>query len=530
MEVDLILINGIIRTLNPSLPLVEAIAVSKGRIIALGSTNDIQVYRQAGTRVFNLERETVLPGFIDAHQHLVYMGLSFQQIDASADSVSDIGEIIDLVRQKARMLQPGTWIEGHGYNDARLKERRNLTRADLDIGTTTHPVFLTRMCGHVMTLNSRALEEAGIDSNTPDPPGGVIDRDSTTGEPTGILRENAMTLLRKVVPSPSDLNLKKAILDGAIVNLKKGITSVWEPSIEPNHLRVYQEMAEKGELPIRVTMAHKKVLRSGEEVPLPRPFRSPRLSLVAIKLFQDGGFGAATAALSEPYSNQPDSEGILIWPQAKLNQWAKSIHQNALRISIHAIGDRAITSALNAIQYAQGVSPRNDMRHRIEHCGLPLLPLPRRLAELNVVPVVQPSFLWYDGNVYLDRVGNERSHYLYPIRTLLDHGLQVAGSSDGPVIPDISPLLGIYAAVARTSRDGTPVGPKQAISIEEAIQLFTTGAAYALGEEEIKGSLEPGKVADLIVLGEDPMSVPLKQIPDIPIKRVFVDGAEVALT
>jgi predicted amidohydrolase YtcJ len=376
MEADLVLKNGVVRTMDAARHVAEAVAVKQGRLLAVGDNGTITGYRNSGTRVVDLAGKTLLPGFIDAHQHLIYMGLSFRQIDAGPEAVSSIGEIVEQVKARAEDLPPGNWIEGHGYNDARLAERRNLTRHDLDAATRAHPVFITRTCGHVMTLNSQALKAAGIDRATPDPPGGKIDRDPDTGEATGVLRETAMALLRRVVPPPSESSLRRAILDGAAANLRQGITTVWEPSIEPNHLHAYRKMVSQSKLPLRVTMAHKKVLRNGEEVPLPEPFRGPMLSLVAIKLFQDGGFGAATAALSTPYNNEPASTGHLTWPQGKLNTWARAIQDKGLRISIHAIGDRAITSALDAIEYALNGSPVADHRHRIEHCGYrcPLYP------------------------------------------------------------------------------------------------------------------------------------------------------------
>jgi hypothetical protein len=299
---------------------------------------------------------------------------------------------------------------------------------------------------------------------------------------------------------------------------------VWEPSIEPDQLEVYRALAANGELPVRVVMAHKKVLRSGEEVPIPPRFTGDWLSLVAVKLFQDGGFGGATAALTSAYTNAPETRGLLVWEQDALNQHARAIHEAGLRISIHAIGDAAIISVLDAIEYAVGDSWSVNYRHRIEHCGLPLPPIPERLKRLNVVVVLQPPFLWNDGDVYMDRVGAERSRWLYPIKTLLDGGVPVAGSSDAPVVPDINPLLGIKTAVTRKAKTGQVVAPEERISVEEAISLYTTRAAYACGEEEFKGSLSVGKVADLVVLGEDPFRVNSDELSAIPIEMVVVNG------
>jgi len=521
---DLILSNGLVRSFDPRQPLAQAVAVRNGKILALGSNTNIHGYRSEHTTLIDLKGRALLPGFIDAHQHQLYMGLSFGQVDARAQTVSSIGEIVEQFGARAARLPAGTWIEGRGYHDARLAENRDPTRYDLDRVTPDHPAFLTRVCGHVMTVNSMALQLANITSATPDPPGGTIERNLVTGEPTGVLRETAMQLLRRVVPPPSDAALKTAILDGAAHNLSKGITSVWEPSIEPDHLRVYQALAAAGELPVRVTMAHKKVLRSGEEVALPQGFTGEWLSLVAIKLFQDGGFGGATAALSQPYTNAPETRGLLTWLQEELNERAREIHEAGLRISIHAIGDAAINSVLDAIEYALDGAAGDDYRHRIEHCGLPLPPIPERIKRLWVVPVLQPPFLWFDGDVYMDRVGPERSRWLYPARTLIEARLPVAGSSDGPVVPDVSPLLGAFVAVSRRSKAGRLVSPEEALDLETALSLYTSRAAFACGEEHLKGTITPGKVADFVVLAEDPFRVGLEDLPEIPIDMTIVNG------
>ncbi|MFN8449136.1 MAG: amidohydrolase family protein [Anaerolineae bacterium] len=309
MCADLLFTNGVIRTLDPAHPVAEALAVERGRIVAVGGNSNILGYRRTGTQVIDLQGKALLPGFIDAHQHLIYMGLSFRQVDVTVGAVSSIEDIVGSVRQRAASTPGDEWIEGRGYHDARLNEKRNPTRDDLDRATPDHPVFLTRVCGHIMSVNSRALALAGITRDTPDPAGGSIDRDPATGEPTGVLRETAMQMIRRVVPLPTPAVLRRAIWEAAEHNLRHGITTVWEPSIEPDQLDVYRALDSDGEMPIRVVMAHKKVLRSGEEVPLPERFTGEWLSLVAVKLFQDGGFGGATAALTDPYANAPETRG-----------------------------------------------------------------------------------------------------------------------------------------------------------------------------------------------------------------------------
>jgi predicted amidohydrolase YtcJ len=527
LHADLIFRNGVIRTFDPAQPIAEALVCQDGKIIYVGRDRTASGYRGPATRVIDLAGRALYPGFIDAHQHQLYMGLSFQQVDVGPQNVSSISEIVALIQIRASKTPAGDWIEGRGFHDARLIERRNPTRYDLDLATRDHPVLITRACGHIMTANSRALALAGISQDTPDPAGGMIERDPDTGEPTGILRETAMSLIRRVIPRTRQQDLKKAILEGAARNLRYGITSVWEPSIEPDHLRAYLELEATGDLPLRVTMAQKMVLRSGEEPPLPRPFARDCLSLVAIKLFQDGGFGGATAALTEPYTNSQNSYGQLIWGQEELKERVRRIDKAGLRISIHAIGDRAIRSGLQAIKQVFLGKDRSWQRPRLEHCGLPLPPLPVQIANCGIVVVAQPVFLWFDGDVYMDRVGPERARWLYPLRTLIDNNVPVAGSSDGPVVPDINPLLGAYVAATRLCQNNQAVAPEESLDIEDAIALFTSQAAYACGEEQIKGSLTAGKVADLVIFAEDPLAVELECLLHIPVEGVFVGGWEV---
>ncbi len=528
MPADLILRNAVIHTMGDAQPTAQALGVKNGRIEWVGASQDASGYRRAGTQVVDLQGQTVLPGFIDAHQHQLYMGLSFRQVNARPGNVASIQDILDRVATRAQELPATRWIEAYGYHDARLAERRDPTRSDLDRAAPVHPVLLTRTCGHVMVVNSQALTLAGIDRNTPDPAGGSLDRDPHTGEPTGILRETAMSMVRRILPPPSATDLRQAVLAGAVVNLRKGITSVWEPSIEPDHLRAYQDLHENQALPIRVVMAHKKVLRSGEEAPLPQPFRTEWLSLKAIKLFQDGGFGAATAALTAPYANKSDTSGHLIWEQAELDERVREVREAGLGISIHAIGDRAILCALGAIEQL-GEEARQGVLLRIEHCGLPLPPIPEQIKRLRVSAVMQPVFLWFDGDVYAERVGAERARWLYPVRTMLDHDILTAGSSDGPVVPDVNPLLGMYAAATRLSNSSQSIAPEESISVFQALQLYTRYAAEACGEGNHRGRLEPGLAADMVVLEEDPLRVPLGQLPEIPVRRVFVNGQEVEL-
>jgi predicted amidohydrolase YtcJ len=375
-----------------------------------------------------------------------------------------------------------------------------------------------------MVLNNAALAEAGVDRATPDPDGGHIDRAEDSGEPTGVLRERAMELARRVLPQPGPDALERAILDAGAANLRLGITSVWEPSVEPPHIETYERLEAENRLPLRVTMAQKKVLRSGESVELAAPYRRPWLSLVGVKLFQDGAIAPRTAALSEPYVGEPDNRGILVWPQEKLDALVDEAHRGGFQVSIHAIGDAAISSALESIQRAVARKPDKDRRHRIEHCGLPLPHVHAQLRQAQIVAVVQPGFLHFHGDVYAENVAADRAQWLYPTRTLQAVCLGVAASSDAPVIPDRAPLFGMAAAMTRSTAGGTVLAPTEQVGFAEALALYTTAAAFAAAEERQKGTLTPGKLADLVILPEDPGQMSGDDLASLPVESTYVDG------
>ncbi|MEX1358162.1 MAG: amidohydrolase [Gaiellaceae bacterium] len=524
MTADLILVGCRILTLDARLPRADAVAVTGERISAVGTVPDVTALRGSRTEVLELVGRTLLPGFYDAHQHQADTGLLRGHVDARAPS---IGELAERVRLAARGRPSGAWIEGFGYEEGRLAERRPPTRWELDAAAPDHPAAITRTCGHALVANSSALAAAGIDARTPDPPGGRLERDAETGEPTGVLHERAMELIRRLVPRPSDADIEAAILVEAKENLRLGITSVWEPWVEPRLVEIYRRLAREDRLPVRVTMAQAAVLPSGEPVPLPRPERTDRLSLAAVKLLQDGAIAPRTAALTAPYEGEPDNRGLLLWPQDELDRLVAEIHRRGLQVSIHAIGDAAIASALASINSALATRPRPDHRHRIEHCGLPMGSLAARVASSGVVPVLQPPFVHFHGETYARNLGAARSLRLYPVRSLLKAGAVVAGSSDSPVVPDRNPLLGMRVAMTRTTVEGTQIAADEAVSLDDALRLYTVNAAFAAREDDIKGSLSPGKLADLVVLDEDISTVAPGELDQVGVESTYLGGRRV---
>ncbi len=520
---DFLFTGGVVHTMDPERPRAESVAVANDRILATGTNSAVLAYKGPNTTVIELAGRAVIPGFYDAHQHQVYRGLATQQVNGRSQSID---ELIARVRARASALPDGRWIEGVGYDDSSFNERRHPNRGDLDQAAPGHPTFVTRTCGHIMVLNSLALRAAGITAATPDPPGGRIDRDPM-GEPTGVIREKAMEMLRRVVPLPTGAQIRSAIELTAKANLDAGVTSVWEPSIEPNHLDAYRELESTGRLTIRVTMAHKRILRDGTGVPLPERMRGDWLTTAGVKLFQDGAIAPRTAALTEPYEAEPDNRGLLIMSQDELDQHVSDIHAAGFQACIHAIGDAAIDSALTAIERANAKLPRPDARHRIEHCGLPLPALHWRIEKAGVVAVVQPPFIYFHGDNYANNLGPDRARWLYPTHTLMDL-CAVAGSSDGPVVPDCTPLFGMRVAMTRTTSRGNVVGPEEAVGFHDALRMYTLGGAVAAHEEDVKGSITPGKLADLVVLAADPAKVEPGQIDQVPIDLVFAGGRQVA--
>jgi predicted amidohydrolase YtcJ len=518
---DVVFVGGRIMTLHPAQQAAEAVAVTCGWISAVGTASDVLALRGPRTEVVDLSGRTLVPGFYDAHQHQADAGLLRHHVDGRASSV---GELVERVRTAARGRSPGDWIEGFGWEERSMAEGRPPTAAELDEAAPDNPVAIARTCGHALATNGRALALAGIDAATSDPAGGRIDRDAA-GRPTGVLHEHAMEAVRRLIPLPSDDDIEAAILAEAQGNLALGVTSVWEPWAEPRLVEIYRRLDREGRLPIRVTMAQAGFLRSGEAVPLPREERGERLSLTAVKLLQDGAIAPRTAALKSPYEDEPGNRGLLLWQQPELEGIVAKIHRHGLQVSIHAIGDAAIESALTAIERAQSAWPRPDPRHRIEHCGLPLGDLPARVARAGIVAVLQPPFVRFHGETYARNLGAERAQRLYPARSLLAAGAVVAGSSDSPVVPDRSPLTGVQTAMTRRTVDGTELAPGEAITLEQALRLYTFNAAYAAGEEGRKGSIAAGKAADLVVLGADLGDIAADEFHLVPVEGVWLDGA-----
>lgn len=512
---DLVLKNANVLTMNPLEPHAEAIAIKDEKIIAVGTNKQIQPWIGRQTRVINLDGKMVVPGFIDTHVHMRGFGRFLTWINLR--EVDSIREMQQLLRERAQKTREGKWILGRGWDQERFREKRYPTRWDLDEAAPNNPVIFTRVCGHICVVNSKAFELAGITRDTAAPSGGRIDKDPKTGEPTGILRENAKDLVWKVVPEPSEEELAEVCALACRKAVEVGLTSVHWFVHSPVEIRILQGLRGKGRLPIRVYLVVPvEFLDCLMNAGLATGFGDHMAKIGSVKILVDGSLGARTAALKHPYSDDTSTRGMALYSQRGLNRLVLKAHRAGFQLAIHAIGDRAVDMALKALEKALDELPREDHRHRLEHVSVLNESLVRRMKKLDVIACVQPYFVVSDFWVE-KRLGKARARWVYPFKTLIEKGVMVAGGSDCPVEP-INPLLGIYAAVNRE------VFPQERITVEEALRIYTINAAYASFEEGIKGSIEAGKLADLVVLSNDLRKIEPSKIKDVRVKTTIVGG------
>jgi predicted amidohydrolase YtcJ len=497
---DMILFADRIYTLNPSAPPAEAVAVSGERISFVGDRKEAEAYRGSDTRVLDLTGKTVLPGLIDAHGHLLSLGRSLSQLGLTGTKSAK--QIQALVREKQLSVQAGQWIEGRGWDQNDWREKEFPTWRDL-AGTEANPVYLRRVDGHAAWLNRTALELCGIHRETPDPSGGRILRDQD-GNPTGVLIDNALDLARAVIPAPTHTDL----LDWARAAIKEchrvGLVGMHDAGIDSAALEVYRELEKRGELTLRIY----GMLSDEDPAFLDRWLEQGPdttggyLTIRSIKAYADGALGSRGAALLEPYSDEPGSRGLTIHAPGYYYRLTSRALKRGFQVCTHAIGDAANRMILDEYEKALKEYPSGDHRLRIEHCQI-LTPsdIPR-FAQLGVIASMQPTHATSDMPWAHDRVGGERIKGAYIWRSILEAGGRLALGSDFPV-ESPNPLWGIYAGITRQDQSGIPPGgwfSEQRLTREEAVRGFTLDAAYAQFEEDLRGSIEVGKLADFTVL------------------------------
>jgi len=519
---DTLLFNGNVLTME-SEGRASAVAFQNGRVAAVGDSKALLAEAGAQTARYDLEGRTVVPGFIDAHAHIWKIGhLLTSMLDLRG--VTSIEDLNAAVLKHHAKLPPGDWLQGRGFNEAAMAERRKPTRYDLDKAVSGRPVVLTRTCGHIFVANSAALKLAGISTQTQAPVGGVIERDEH-GEPNGILHETAMGLITRVMPPPTAANFGKMIRAALEHQLSLGITSSADCGVTPELLNVYLDLDRRGELPARVlVMPLRRVDGRTDPVPLPKKHVSDRLRVDTVKFLADGGLSGATAALSVRYRHS-DTKGTLRFDREDLRALCQESHDRGWRIATHAIGDVAIDQVLGIYE---SLRPHPEgLTHRIEHFGLPSAIQLNRAAALGVISVPQTIFIRELGRNFLEFVPDQFLPRTYPIRAMLDAGLTVALSSDAPVVENDNPLAGMAAAITRRTNEGIAIAPEQAISAQEALYGYTMAGAIASGETANRGSIHPGKWADIAILSADPLATDPEALPEIRVDMTFVAGRKV---
>ncbi len=518
---ETILHNANIFTSDPGQPKAQAIAFSDGRIVAVGSDADILHLAGSSTTKINIGGKTITPGFIDAHTHPAYAGRRhLRNVDCDLRSIKAIQ---DALKSQSLKTPPGDWISGFKYDDTKTAEGRYINRVDLDEVTPDHPIKIEHRGGHTAYVNSMALQLAKIDRNTPDPAGGQIVRDEN-GEPTGLLKENAVDLVSKLIPNtitPKDDQEGVKLITKMMS--ESGITSVTDAYGEPKDLTAYRNALAADELSTRVyCMIGYHHINQMIEQGVKTGDGDDWVRIGGMKLTCDGSISERTARLSEPYVGRPDDYGIIVMDEEELYGYAIKAHKADWQIGIHANGDVGIDKSLNVFEKIQQEHPRNDPRFRLEHCTVINDNIVNRMKALNVIPNPFSTYVYFHGEK-MKEYGPDRLEYMFAVKTFLDAGINVTQTSDYPPGP-FEPMMAIQSSVTRTDMSGNVWGPSQKITVEEAIKVGTINGSYASYEEKLKGSLENGKFADLVVLEEDPTKVDPTSIIDIKIQRTMVDG------
>jgi predicted amidohydrolase YtcJ len=531
---DLIFTGGHIITMNGERRVVSALAVRDGRIEAAGTDQLIASCAGMMTKKVDLKGHTLLPGFIDVHTHALYWAKSIVrgEIDAGYPTVHTIAEIKAAVLERARALAPGQWIRGEGWDDAKLADHRYLNKDDLDVGTHDIPVYLVHVSGHLAVANRAALRIAGIDRNTQDPHGGIIEHDAS-GEPTGIVKDNAMRLLDSKFPAdPPDIAVRAAqvVSERAAAVGLTSIHDIWAGGgLSAEDIRGYQDANQRGLLKIRVQVAPgvanvmdaERLALSGVHT----GFGDDHLKFGAVKMFADGGMGARTIAIYPPglQENGQENLGLLIWSPEDMLKAHRVLAKAGWQLSTHAIGDRAIDEVITSYATVTKELGLKDPRFRIIHCGLSTPAILQRLHDEHVLVDGDPAFVYWIGS-WFKKYGPDRERWAYPGKSYFDYGIVAAAGTDVPVTP-ISPWWGLWAAVERKELNtGQVIAPEERLSVLQALELFTRNPAYIGFEENKKGSLEVGKLADFIVIDRDVLTVPSEQLKDVQVLQTWVGG------
>lgn len=529
---DMILWGGKVITVDPRNPEAEAVAIQNGRFLIVGSNSEVRAISGRKTERIALKGRTVTPGFIDSHQHLFEYGTNLLQLDCSPRKCRSIEDLKKAVLKEALRKEPGAWIRGVGYDDTKMADLRPLNRWDLDEVAPHHPVFIQQVSGHWAVVNSRALEAGGVFEGAPDPKGGSYGRDPQTGRLNGVLYEQAefafvyegTTGQPPVMPLFSLEERMKGVRLASDRYVAAGLTSVTDALVSAQTLETYQQALRNGDLKVRMYMLVAiEYLPQLEALKLKTGFGNEWLRLGGIKILADGAIAGRTAFLTEPYVGTEEHGILAVESQEVLHEMILRGHEGGYQVCVHANGDRTIEMALTGFEKALAAVPRKNHRHRLEHCTVVNPEILKRIRKNRLLVTPFGSYIYFHGEKMAPHYGPERVARMFAHRSFLDYGIPVSGASDSPCGP-YEPLLAIQSCVTRKSFAGDILGANQVITTDEAIFLYTMASAYASFEEDVKGSITPGKLADLVVLGEDPRRVSREEIKDIPVEMTVVGG------
>lgn len=522
----MILYNGKIYTMDNG-KVVEALKITGDKIVKLGNSSEILQLRETNEECIDLEGKVVVPGFNDSHMHLYGFGLILEMADLM--NVSSIEEIITKVKAfiMNNNIKENQWVRGRGWNqDYFLKDKRFPTRYDLDKISKKHPIILSRVCGHMAVVNSKALEVCNINDNTKNVEGGEYDID------TGIFMENAISLITENIPKASVIDIKNTLIKAMKYVNSKGITSVQTDDLPhagdyKNMLQAYEELRKENKLTCRIyaqCQLNKEELFEFWELGYKTGVGDNYFKIGPLKILSDGSLGARTAALSKPYEDDVKTQGLMCYSEEELEGIIKLAADNKMQLAIHCIGDRAMKIVLNC--FAKVIKNENHLRHGIIHCQITDKKIIQKFKELDVLAYVQPIFLHYDLHIVEKRVGKTLAQTSYAFKSMIDKGIHTSLGTDCPV-EKCNPLLNIYCAVNRKDLQGYPEAgfySQECLSVEEAIYHYTKESAYASFEEDIKGVLSENKLADLVVLSDDIFTINPLNIKGVKVLKTIVGG------
>lgn len=515
---DMVIVNANIRTMNPGQPQAKALAVSAGRILAIGE--NVQAHTGPNTRVINAAGATIIPGLIDSHGHMLGLGGQMETFDFR--HTKTIGEIAGAISARAAKTPAGDWILGRGWDQTNWGGQFP-TQEALTAVTPNHPVYLTRVDGHAAWVNRKALELAKITAQTPDPPGGKIIHNAA-GNPTGVLIDRAQGLVSRIIPEASKETVKRRLLLAAEECARLGLTTVHDAGIGEKEINAYKELIAEGKLPLRIYgmiggegALWQRYLKSGPEI-------GDFLTIRSIKLMADGAMGSRGAAFWQPYSDDKANSGLMMFKQSDIERIATAAMNAGFQVNTHAIGDKANRTVLDA--YGAVLKGANDKRFRIEHAQVVALPDYELFKKFGIIASIESTHATSDMRWAEARLGPDRVAGAYAPQRFLKLGIPIANGSDFPV-EEPNPMLGLYAAITRQDLEGKPEGgwrPDQKLTRAQALESWTKGGAYAAFEEKLKGSLEVGKLADFLILDGDIMTLPEPAIAKVKVKMTIVGG------